>query len=473
MKRRNPMGRLLLSSALLPAFYLGTPVSANALALEDGSAVIDPQVQQPKCETTGICRIKVTPAQLLAKAESLVHEKNYEAAAPLIAALGQVPDLQVQQRFLAGYVAVETGDFKGAIKSFRSILNDDPGQTRVRLELARAYLLSGKEASADYHFRLAQNDEHLPDEISQTIRNTRSILRDQRVWRFSFDFGFAPDTNINGATNAETIDINFGPIKLPLRLNDEARERSGIGQTAGFSGGVRLKANEKLAFLFDADSRVINYKGKSADDIVSQLAFGPEIRLGKYTSISAQTVGQQRWYGGRLASREYGGRLGLQKVLSAGQRMGMELDARKIDSKLSDSYSGWRLGANATYEHLVGKSLIASASVFARRDLLDSESFSSLNYGINMGIGGELPLGFNAGISGSISRSTFDEALLLYSTEKRKDWRSFARAYVGNRKVRFLGFSPSVDYNFSRVDSNYDLYEMNRHRVNFKLAKYF
>ncbi|GAB5488865.1 MAG: hypothetical protein Pars2KO_24350 [Parasphingorhabdus sp.] len=473
MRQRNLTTRLLAASALMPVLGLGTPALAGAdVSAADGSAV-EPQIQQPRCDANGTCRLRVTPAQLLARAEALVHEKNFEAAAPLIAALGQVPDLQTQHRFLAGFIAVETGDLKGAIKNFRSILNDDPGQTRVRLELARAYLLSGKEASADYHFRLAQNDEHLPDEIAQTIRNTRSILRDQRVWRFSFDFGFAPDTNINGATNAETIDINFGPIKLPLTLNEEARERSGIGQTAGFSGGVRLKANDKLAFLFDADSRVINYKGKDADDIVSQIAFGPEIRLGKFTSVSMQAVGQQRWYGGSLATREYGGRLGLQKVLSQGQRMGVELDARKIDSKLSDSYSGWRLGANATYEHLVGKSLVASASVFTRRDLLESKGFSSLNYGLNIGIGGELPLGFNAGVSGSISRSTFDEPLLLYSTEKRKDWRSYARAYVGNRKVRFLGFSPSIDYNFSRVDSNYDLYEMNRHRVNFKLAKYF
>ncbi len=473
MKRRSHAARLLLSSSLMTGFLIGTPASAGISDLAADAEAIEAQILKPKCDTAGTCRVRVTPTQLLAKAEALVQEKNYQAAAPLIDALGQVPELKFQQQFLAGYIAVETGDLKGAIKSFRSILNDNPGQTRVRLELARAYLLSGKEASADYHFRLAQNDEHLPDEIARTIRNTRSILRDQRIWRFSFDFGFAPDTNINGATNAETIDFNFGPIKQRLTLSDEARETSGIGQTAGFSGGIRLKANEKLAFLFDADSRMINYKGTASDDIVSQLAFGPEIKLGSYTSVSVQAVGQQRWFGGSLATREYGGRLGLQKVLSQGQRMGVELDARKIDSKLSDSYSGWRLGANATYEHLIGKSLIASASIFARRDLLESDGFSSLNYGLNMGIGGELPLGFNAGVSGSISRSVFDEAIIFYSAEKRSDWRSYARAYVGNRKVRFLGFSPSIDYNYSRVDSNYDLYQMNRHRVNFKLAKFF
>ncbi|MEP2103199.1 MAG: surface lipoprotein assembly modifier [Parasphingorhabdus sp.] len=476
--------RALLLGGGLAASLCAVPAAAEEAIGEDAAVETAADnivpASTPKCDANGTCRFQITPAQMMAKAEALIHAKQYDRALPLVEALGQVPDLKMQQQFLAGYIAVETGDLKKAIKTFRSILDENPGQTRVRLELARTYLMSGKEASADYHFRLAQNDDNLPDEISRTIRNTRSILRDQRVWRFSFDFGFAPDTNINGATNAETIDVNFGAIfpvlgdaQGELELDEDARQKSGIGQIAGFSGGVRLKASNKLAFLFDADSKIINYQGKAADDIVGQIAVGPELRIARYASVSVQAVGQQRWFGGKLATREYGARVGFQAALSQGQRVGIELDGRRTDSKLSDSFSGWQLGANTTYEHLIGKSLIASASLFARRDLLNSDAFSSINYGVNLGIGGELPFGLNAGISGSISRSTFDEAIELYSTEKRKDWRSFGRAYIGSRQVKFLGFSPSVDYNYSRVDSNYELYQMNRHRVNFKLAKFF
>ncbi|MEW4468364.1 surface lipoprotein assembly modifier [Parasphingorhabdus sp. JC815] len=466
---------LFICGGLAMSLYI-TPVSAEDRA--DAETTISAAV--PKCDDTGTCHFQITPAQLLAQAEAYVHAKQYDRALPLIDALSQVPAMRMQQQFLSGYIAVETGDLKGAISNFRTILDDNPGQTRVRLELARTYLMSGKEASADYHFRLAQNDDNLPDEIARTIRNTRSILRDQRVWRFSFDFGFAPDTNINGATNAETVDVNFGAIfpllgdaQGQLELDENARQKSGIGQIAGFSGGVRLKASNKLAFLFDADSKLINYQGQAADDIVAQIAAGPEVRIARYASVSLQAVGLQRWYGGSLATREYGARIGFQAALSQGQRIGIELDGRRTDSKLNDSFSGWQLGANATYEHLIGKSLIASASLFTRRDLLNSDGYSSINYGVNLGIGGELPLGLNAGVSGSISRSTFDEALLLYSTAKRKDWRSFARAYIGSRQIKLLGFSPSVDYNYSRVDSNYGLYKMDRHRVNFKLAKFF
>lgn len=471
MERVTPPAKAGLISGIYMAALLSAP--ANAEISGEADAIPMARFAQHDCDGSGRCEVRVTPKQMLAKAEQLILQKQYQTALPLVEALRQVPDLKMQQQFLAGFIAVETGDLKGAISNFRGILEESPGQTRVRLELARAYLMSGKESAADYHFRLAQNDDNLPDEIARTIRNTRSILRDQRVWRFSFDFGFAPDTNINNATSAETIDVNFGSVILPLTLDDNARQTSGIGQTGSFSGGLRLKASDKIALIFDTDSKFINYKGKAADDIISQIAVGPELRIGSYSSVSLQAVGQQRWYAGRLATREYGARLAFQSALSKGQRIGVELDTRKTDSKFSDDYSGWQLGANATYEHLIGKSLIASASVFARRDLLNSSQYSSFNYGMNLGIGGEMPFGLNAGVSASISRSTFDEADAFYSTEKRQDWRSFARAYIGSRQIKLLGFSPSIDYNYSRVDSNYDLYQMNRHRVNFKFAKFF
>ncbi|WP_373492342.1 surface lipoprotein assembly modifier [Parasphingorhabdus sp.] len=243
------------------------------------------------------------------------------------------------------------------------------------------------------------------------------------------------------------------------------------------SGNQVLDGNgnttDQLALLLDADSKVINYKGKEADDIVVQLAAGPELKIARYSSISLQAVGLQRWYGGRFATREYGGRFGYQQALSEGQKIGVELDARRTESQISDAYSGWQLGANATYEHLVSKSMIASASLFVRRDLLNADGFSSFNFGINIGIGGELPLGLNTGVAASVSRSTYDAPLLLYSSDERQDWLGFARAYVGSRKLKFLGFSPSIDNNYSRVDSNHVLYEMSRHRVNFKFARYF
>lgn len=419
------------------------------------------------------CQLRVTPDQLLATAEKLIAQRDFETAGPMVAALGMAPGYELQYKFLTGYIAGETGDLKTAEKMFRSILDNQPGQTRVRLELARVMMLQGKETSADYHFRLAQEDGGLPEDITKTIRGVRSILRDQRIWRFGFDFGIAPDSNINSATSAETVNVNFGPFQLPLTLNGNARQKSGIGQTGSFSGGVRIKTSDAVALLIEGDGRFTNYKDTFADDVQLQFAAGPELRANDTTSLSVQATAQKRWYGGQSANTDLGSQFSVQKILNAGQRIGLAIDARHSKSDFASSYSGWLVGGNLTYERIISRAFIASASIFGRQDMLESKAFSNTSFGGSLGIGGELPFGMNAGISGSISRAVYDAPQPIYSADPRKDVRLSGRAYVGVRKVKIIGFSPSIEYIYFKTNSNYTLYDANRHRVNFKLARYF
>lgn len=427
---------------------------------------------KPACGTNS-CKIAVTPAKLLQMAETFIAKRDFASAAPLVEALGMAPEYKFQHLFLTGYIQVETGKLKEAESTFRTLLHAQPGQTRIRLELARVLTMRGKKGAANYHFRLAQKAGDLPEDIRRAVTGVRSILRSQRNWRFGVDFGFAPDTNINNATSAETVDVNFGPLQIPLTLNEDARQTSGVGQTAGINAGLRLKAGKKMAVLFDLNTRLVNYKGTAADDFQIGLAIGPERRISDSASISLQALGQRRWYGGRRANTDFGARIGLQKILNEGQRIGLSIDGRNTKSGFGNDYSGWVLGGNANYERVIGKSFIASAGLFARKAMLNSQVFSNTSFGVSAGIGGELPLGLNAGINGSISRATFNAPQLIYSTDNRKDWRMFGRAHLGVRAFRFLGFSPSVEYNFSKVSSNYIINRSKRHRFNFKFARYF
>lgn len=444
----------------------------SLLAAMASSAMAAEPTQAGPCGLEG-CRYRVTAAELLQKAEQLVFARDFATATPLVEALGQAPGYDLQHHFLLGYIAIESGETETAIKHFRAALKNHPGQTRVRLELARALLLKGERNSADYHYRLAESASDLPDEIAATIRATRGVLRTERNWRFNFDFGFAPDTNINNATSAETVDVNLGFGTLPLELDENARRRSGIGQTGSFSGSLRLPMSERLGLVIDGDGQGTNYKGKAADDFSVQLAVGPELRLSEATSITLQPTALNRWFGGDRAATQFGLRAGLQSVLDEGQRLGIQLDARHTDSGFDPIYDGWTLGAFATYERVIGKSMIASASLFARRDLLRSEAFSSLEGGFSVGIGGELPWGINAGVNAGLSRAVFDAPLPVFSSADRKDWRSTARLFVGSRALRLLGFSPSLSYSFTRTSTNYELYRADRHRLRFALARYF
>ena len=435
-------------------------------------AVADAATSAPHC-ADGVCTIKITAPQLLAKAEYLVAQKRYDDAAPLIAALVNAPQYDLERRFLSGFVAVEKGDLNTAIKEFRAILASDPHQTRVRLELARALMLKGKNGSADYHFRLAAQDDTLPADIVATIRTARGVLRSQRKWNFNLDFGVAPDSNINNGTAAQSIDVAFGTQTVPLTLDPSARKKSGTGQTASVAGGVRLTLADKLSLLIDADGQVINYAGTAFDDIGVQAAIGPELRLSEKTLISVQALGAHRWYGGRRATLAGGIKAGIEHTVSNKERIGLLLDGRRTDSGFSRRFSGWQLGTYATYERVVSKSMIASANVFARRDSLNDASASSYEVGVNLGIGGELPHGITAGVSAGASRAVYDAPERFFSEKPRHDWRYNARVNVGLRSIRVLGFSPSVTYTFAKNDSSLALYKSDRHRVRFTLARYF
>lgn len=423
--------------------------------------------------TDGSCEFSLSAHDMVVAAEQMVLSKNYEGAKPLVAALGMADGYELQYRFLSGMIAMGTGDFPDAERMFRKILDDSPGQTRVRLELAKTMLLMGKNGAADYHLRLAQNDDELPEDIRRTVSATRGILRGKRNWRFSFDVGLAPDTNINNGSSAETVDINFGPFSLPLDLNDDAKSKTGIGQTGSYSAAIRVGLKGDTKLLVESDARLLNYKGSDSDDFDVSLAAGPEFSLGGGTRLSAQALGNYRWYGGDLATREFGMRLDLQHYLSDGQRIGLRFDGRRSLSGYGDEYSGWKYSAAASYERVIGRSFIASGGLFGQRASISDDGYAHWALGLNAGIGGELPLGFNAGLSGSISRAFYDAPIQIYSNDERAEWRYAARAYLGLRKMRFMGFSPSVDYIYTRTDSNYSLYQSDRHRVNFKFSRYF
>lgn len=444
---------------------------ALALALIAAPAPAE-EVVEPDC-IEGVCQVRMTPMQLLARAETLVRQRHFAEADTLIAALGHAPETKFQSRFLAGYSASEQGDYAHAANIFKAMLADDPKQTRVRLELARAMLGLGQTASADRQFRLAAQDGDIPPDVARAIRGAREVIRSRRAWRLDVDLGIAPDTNINNATANDTVTVQFGDTTLPVALDKNAQARSGLGATASVSSGIRLPVSPTVAVLADLDVNGTNYVGSNFDDYIVQFAAGPELRLTPDASISAQAVGAQRWFAGTVASRQAGVKAGAQIALGTRRRLGVQLDLRSTDARFDSNYSGWQGGLYATAEQSVGQTLVATAGGFVRRDWLNAPTYSSTEVGVTAGFGGELGAGINFGIGGSVSRATYDAPMAIFSPDPRRDWRYSARLTVGNRKVRVFGFSPQANLSYSRTDSTVPFFTSDRVRLRLALARYF
>lgn len=430
------------------------------------------QTAPVRCEA-GACRVRLTPDQLEAAAERLIKAKRYAEAAPLIAALRQAPGYLMKSRFLAGYVAEQNGRYDEAAGYYRAILADDPRQTGVRLALAKTMLALHRPQAADRQFKIAEQDAELPPEVLRTIRKVRDTIRAGRPWQVDISFGIAPDSNINSATAADTITVNFAGTPIPLELDEHAKARSGVGETGRISARLRLPVGGKLAALVDIDGVGTNYAGSDFDDFTVQGATGAELTLSQRASVSLEGVLAQRWFGGGVVSRQVGVKAGAQRLLDAKRQIGVQIDLRHTDALFNHGYDGWQGGLYATYEQAVAPAIVVSASPFIRRDWLDERAYSNTEFGANIGIGGELPMGLNFGLSAGGSRAVYDAPIVFFDAKPRKDWRFVARATLGDRKIRVLGLSPQVSWSFTRIDSSIALYDVTRSRFEFTLARYF
>jgi hypothetical protein len=466
------MFRRLLAVALLFAASLpGMAAAADTDAPVTSSLPAQPLTQT--CPAAGPCQVRLTAPQLLASAERLVHAGKYPEARALIAALRLAPGFTMQTRFLTGYMAAQEGDLATAAREYKAILADDPNQTRVRLELGRTMIALGQSAAADRQLRLAQQSRELDPDLARLVRGARDVIRSARAFRADVSLALAPDTNINNATDARTVDVHLGDYSLPLELDAGARRRSGTGQNATASAAARLPVGGDLFFLGNLDLSGLNYSGTRFDDYLVQAAAGGEAQLSNSASVSAQAIGAQRWYGGRVASRQIGVRGGGQLSLDATRRLGLQVDVRRTDTEFDRAFDGWQGGVYLSYETSFRRTFVAAAQAFLRRDWLNAKAYSNTEVGVGANVAGELPRGFNVGFGGSVSRARFDAAIPIFSLQPRRDWRVTSQVTLGNRKLRVLGFSPQVSWAATGILSSLDLYRTRRSRFSIGLARYF
>ena len=445
--------------ACLLALTITLPARAQAAPAATGA-----QVQ--RCEPGKTCLTGLTAAQVLRLAEEAVLAGDYARAAPLLDALAADARYAYERIFLTAYIAGETGDHARAIRLYSARREEGGEQPRVRLELARAQYLAGQPEAARKTLAGLPLDS-VPEVVRETVETFNRALARQRPWYADARFGIAPDSNVNAATQARTIDL-FG---LPFALNEDARRRTGTGQTAQLRAGVRLPLAPAWSMVIDTQANLTNYKGNQFDDLVVDLTAGPVWQRGDW-QVQLAASGTHRWYGWDDASSLYGGQLNLNRALDATRQVGLELGVRRIDNHLNRDATGWQYSAFLGLEQLLGGRLLASLGVLARHEPVRARTLSSDTLGLTAGIGGELAPGLHGGLSVQAARAWYGGQSAALGV-RRKDWRLETRAYLGLTRFAWAGFSPVVEYRFSATDSTVPLYDFDRHRVDFGVQRFF
>jgi len=388
-----------------------------------------------------------------------------EARRLLEAAIEAAPDNQ-QPRFLLGMLAMAEQDYRRAVAIFRAILIDHPDAVRVRLEMARAYYLDGDYQNADRQFRAVRAGE-LPQPVLANIDGFLFQIRQAKEWSYSFSIAIAPDTNINGATTERDIEL-FG---LPFTLSDDARKKSGVG--ASVEGALEFAPHiaPNARWRIGGAVQRREYDGDMFDDMVVSLQTGPRVVL-RHWDLSLLATGMNRWYGGDLYSQARGGRVeamwhpGGRSVFSASLGL-LDVDYTKIDDR-----DGLVVNASlSAFRQLDATSALTARLGINRQDAREA-AYANWSGVFAAGYQRELPAGFTVYLEPSISLVDYDGALAALG-RARSD-----RIYGGtlallNRHIVLDRFTPRISYSFTRTDSNIDLYDFNRHRIEIGLTTVF
>jgi outer membrane protein len=291
--------------------------------------------------------------------------------------------------------------------------------------------------------------------------------------RLSVDMSVTADSNVTNGTRLHAVPIDFGDGPLPVPVDPNLRERSGLGYGVSAAANVRLPIAAEAALALDVEGYALEYEGGRSDDASALVAAGVEFGSSAAPEGSLQLIAFDRWYGGVKALEGVGVRGHWRVPLDARSNLRLAVDARIFDSGYGDRFDGREGSLYVSYDTVLGPRLSASAGLYAHRQWLGDDAFSSLDLGVYGGLSFYLGEDFAGGITAGLSRTRFDEPFLLLDPGARSDWRAYGSAWLSTRRPVALGLHPSLTYTYNRTSSSIGYYDSQRHRLRLGVKRKF
>jgi len=447
-QKRSPMTRIRLL-----ALTLGLALPAAALA------------QQPAPDHHALTGLSA--AQLFDIAEQARLAGRTADAEAIFRALAHDPDpdIRAEARFRLGMMYAALGRNENAALTFRALLDEKPDAARVRLELARVLAAMGEEGRARQQLRQAQASG-LPPDVAQVVDRYAAALRSNRTFGGNMEFALAPDSNINRATDAKTLDT----VIAPLNLSDDARQTSGLGVHLTGQVFARLDLSSRLKLVPRLSGDGTFYGRSEFNDVSGSALLGLEWQAGG-DRIMPSAGATWRWYGGRPYARtatadvRWVHRLGRRAQSDIGFSYGR---AHYLRNDLQD---GDLFSLTASVERALSARTGIGVSVNGLRQTARDPGYSTAAGGVTLL--GWRDMGKMTLFANLTARRLESDARLFPFTDRRKEW--FLRAALGAtfRQIEVAGFSPVVRVGYERNSSTVGIYDYRRVSVDLGITRAF
>jgi len=377
--------------------------------------------------------------------------------------LNSVPESKVDINdldFLRGTLAVDNGDYDTAIIYFRAILARKPELNRVRLDLARAFYLKGDDAVAEYHFHLAEA-AGLPPAAQANVDKILNEIKRRKKWGVDASFGIEPSTNINSATNAQTVDL-YG---TPYQLSQSAQKTSGVGVVGSLAGSYQFDLTTNSRLMVGSSVNGTDYIHHNFDDNSANAFIGPRILIGQASEATVEATATERWLGGQDYYTGGGGRVEGKTTLTPRLQLDGAVAVQQLN--YSSNFSAFTgpvttLSTGATYGLDAQSFVRLDGAVIHEQTAV--AAFRDMQYYIGPNYYREFPHGFTGNLGVNADFAYFDAPLAAFGV-KRHDTTMNYQVGVSNRTINLFGFMPVVTYIHTNRYSDIPLDAFNSDRV--------
>ncbi len=363
--------------------------------------------------------------------------------------------LGIEREYLRAQIAQKQGDYDSAIKIYRKLLDEYPDLVKVRYELALCYMNKQQWYRADYHLRLAMAGSDIPDGVKRNMMYYRYIVRQNKNWNVWFNFGAAPDNNINQVAGGEECVTNaFGTFcrQLPEPI-------SAVGYNLMLGGDYEFKLGEHWRWKNDANLYTNIYKQHDYDDVYFGVSSGPRY-VWNNGDIWAAAIASRRLYGWDGYNWSYGGKMDFNYDLSRRWATGLNLS---FTNNIYDEYGDYMNGQTYSANQRISYSFDASKYLILRggiaRENTKSDIYKNWRYTAALGFGAELPWGFHIYLEPSVSWTNYDGARWTVKDNHfvqitEHDFLQRYTVSLSNNKFDIWGFVPTVTFGYTKRESN-------------------
>ena len=388
--------------------------------------------------------------RLLIRAGRLEHARAFlEQAQP------STEEESIERLFLLGRIEMRLGMPGRAAERFEEILAQRPGLTRVRLELAQAYYLAGRDDKAKYHFNTSLADE-LPSSAEAVVESFLRRIDARTRWSVSLSASILPETR-----RSDREEVLIGGV--PFRLDEDARESSGIGGL--FSTGVSYSPTitDDMRGVLAASAAAKVYERSDWNDVTTSADIGLS-RLFDNGSVSGGLRLGRRWTGGERYQRNLGPWAQARLRLSSSTHLSLPLSAGYRTHDERPDRDGWRITAAPRLLHVLD-----SRTSIAVEPTFEMVEAKTDHYGSRLvGLGTTISRSFEGGLSISLSPSAHIRRYAardpLFGTRQvDRNFRLGVRML--HRSLRYGGFAPYIGYSLEWNRSNISIHDYRIHGV--------